>query len=181
MSVMTLAFSLKVLYAALVLIVVSLMFLYVRGLTSTRPVPLKMKLTFFIWLFFLAAVAIIFHLFTAWRVPWVHWEIARDRIKPDKVFQISAQRHQFHLPKVKLGIKTGEMVKFQVTSADLTYGFGVFRRSGAMEFQMQVIPGHENEILWIFSDPGNYSIRSTEYAGPETGNMYMKDVIEVKQ
>ncbi|MBI5399085.1 hypothetical protein HZB07_00515 [Candidatus Saganbacteria bacterium] len=44
---------------------------------------------------------------------------------------------------------------------------------------MQVVPGHSNEILWIFSSSGKYAIRSTEYAGPDTEKMYLKDAIEV--
>ena len=49
---------------------------------------------------------------------------------------------------------------------DLTYGFGLFRPDNSMVFQMQVVPGHRNDILWQFDRPGVYTIRSTEYSGP---------------
>ena len=48
-----------------------------------------------------------------------------------------------------------------------------------MVFQMQVIPGHVNDILWQFDRSAVYSIRSTEYSGPKGVNMIMRDAIEV--
>ncbi len=53
-----------------------------------------------------------------------------------------------------------------MTSKDLTYGFGLFRQDNSMLFQMQVLPGHVNDILWVFDRPGVYTIRSTEYSRP---------------
>jgi cytochrome c oxidase subunit 2 len=66
-----------------------------------------------------------------------------------------------------------------VTSRDLTYGFGLFRQDNSMLFQMQVVPGHRNDILWQFGKPGIYTIRSTEYSGPKGAAMVMKDAVEV--
>ena len=68
---------------------------------------------------------------------------------------------------------------FDVTSHDLTYGFGLFRQDNTMVFQMQVVPGHRNDILWKFDKPGVYSIRSTEYSGPKGVPMIVKDAVEV--
>jgi len=48
-----------------------------------------------------------------------------------------------------------------------------------MVFQMQVVPGHRNDILWKFDKPGIYSIRSTEYSGPKGVSMIIKDAVEV--
>ncbi|MBK7689258.1 MAG: hypothetical protein IPJ35_09795 [Elusimicrobia bacterium] len=48
-----------------------------------------------------------------------------------------------------------------------------------MLFQMQVLPGHRNDLLWHFEVPGLYTIRSTEYSGPKGIQMIEKDVIEV--
>jgi cytochrome c oxidase subunit 2 len=66
-----------------------------------------------------------------------------------------------------------------VTTADLTYGFGVFRPDNSMVFQMQVVPGHKNDVLWKFTKPGLFTIRSTEYSGPKGVGMVVKDAIEV--
>jgi cytochrome c oxidase subunit 2 len=48
-----------------------------------------------------------------------------------------------------------------------------------MLFQMQVVPGHRNDILWYFDKPETYTIRSTEYSGPRGVFMIEKDVVKV--
>jgi len=83
------------------------------------------------------------------------------------------------LPSEKLHIHVGEKVLFDVTSNDLTYGFGLFRSDNSMLFQMQVVPGHRNDILWQFNQSGVYTIRSTEYSGPKGVFMIEKDAVEV--
>jgi hypothetical protein len=65
------------------------------------------------------------------------------------------------------------------TSKDVTYGLGVFRTDGSMVFQMQVLPGYENSMVWEFDAPGSYDIRSTEYSGPEHPHMFVEDAIRV--
>lgn len=73
----------------------------------------------------------------------------------------------------------GKLVKFSVTSEDLTYGFGLFRQNNSMVMQMQVVPGHANDLLWTFEKNGVYSIRSTEYSGPDGFQMIEKDAVKV--
>ena len=48
-----------------------------------------------------------------------------------------------------------------------------------MVFQMQVVPGHPNEVLWNFDENGLYTIRSTEYSGPDGDQMIVPDAVEV--
>jgi heme/copper-type cytochrome/quinol oxidase subunit 2 len=48
-----------------------------------------------------------------------------------------------------------------------------------MLFQMQVLPGHTNDILWRFDRPGRYTIRSTEYSGWKGIRMIVPDAVEV--
>ncbi len=76
-------------------------------------------------------------------------------------------------------MNVNDKVMFNVTSEDLTYGFGLFRSDNSMVFQMQVVPGHKNDILWKFDKPGVYTIRSTEYSGPKGPFMIVKDAVEV--
>ena len=76
-------------------------------------------------------------------------------------------------------INCNEIVLFDVTSNDLTYGFGLFRSDWSMLFQMQVVPGHRNDILWKFIKDGVYSIRSTEYSGPRGVRMIEEHAVEV--
>ena len=60
---------------------------------------------------------------------------------------------------------------FHASSGDVTYGFGVFRQDNSMVFQMQVVPGQDNHIIWKFDDTGWYDVRSTEYSGPSHSDM----------
>lgn len=129
----------------------------------------------------LVVLGVSLHIITYNTIPWAPMDLKRSEIKPDKVFDISVANHKFTLPSEKLAINVNEKVLFDVKSADLTYGFGLFRNDNSMVFQMQVVPGHRNDILWQFDKPGVYSIRSTEYSGPKGANMVLKDVVEVTE
>jgi len=110
--------------------------------------------------------------------PWQDW-LYWSKPAPTSIFNIGICDYQFTLPSGGIRIKAGEPVKFVATSCDVTYGFGVFYKSGRMLFQMQVLPGYGNEIVWIFDEPGSYTIRSTEYSGPEHPFMVVQDAITV--
>lgn len=127
----------------------------------------------------LVVLGVSLHIITFNTIPWASMDINRDNIKPDKVFDISVANHQFKMPSEKLVINVSDKVLFNVTSADLTYGFGLFRADNSMLFQMQVVPGHRNDILWQFNKPGVYTIRSTEYSGPKGTAMILPDAVEV--
>lgn len=176
---MPLPLLVKSFYLVMVITVLSMMWCYARGLTSERHASWMAKMPFYGWIGFLVAVSIALHVLTAWQVPWVEWELTRSHMNPDREVAVNVKDHQFNLPANGIRIRRGEMVRFRVRSEDLTYGFGVFRENGRMEFQMQVVPEHDNDIVWAFSEPGLYSVRSTEYAGPQTWTMHAKNVIEV--
>jgi len=137
------------------------------------------KTLFYAFVGFLVVLGMSLHVITYNTIPWAPMDINRNEITPDKVFNISMANHEFKLPSEKLLIDVNEKVLFDVTSNDLTYGFGVFRSDNSMLFQMQVVPGHRNDILWQFSKPGIYTIRSTEYSGPKGAQMILKDVVHV--
>jgi cytochrome c oxidase subunit II len=134
---------------------------------------------FYSFVTMLVILGVSLHIITYNTIPWSPMDINRAEIKPDKVFDITVADHQFILPAQKLMIRVNEKVLFNVTSKDLTYGFGLFRPDNSMLFQMQVVPGHRNDILWQFAKPGIYSIRSTEYSGPKGADMVVKDAVEV--
>jgi len=119
------------------------------------------------------------HIVTYKTIPWAALDLNRASITADRTFDITAGQHRFTLPAPKLTAKCGEKVRFNVTSTDLTYGFGLFREDHSMLFQMQVLPGHVNDILWVFDRPGVYSIRSTEYSGPAGVDMIERDAVEI--
>jgi cytochrome c oxidase subunit 2 len=119
------------------------------------------------------------HFITYYTIPWKPMDMHRASIAPDKVSNIGVASHVFQLPSEKLLIACHDKVLFDVTSSDLTYGFGLFRQDHSMLFQMQVVPGHRNDILWQFDRAGVHTIRSTEYYGPAGINMILKDVVVV--
>jgi cytochrome c oxidase subunit II len=127
----------------------------------------------------LIVLGVSLHIITYNTIPWASMDINRADIKADKVFDITIANHQFNLPSEKLVINQGDKAMFNVSSQDLTYGFGLFRQDNSMVFQMQVVPGHNNDILWKFDYPGVYTIRSTEYSGPKGAQMILKDAVEV--
>ncbi len=147
----------------------------------TQPGPARGVRPAFFYAFVgvLVAAGVSLHFITYYTIPWKPLDMNRAQITPDKVFNINAAAHQFQLPADQLRIACGDKVLFNVTSSDLTYGFGVFRADHSMLFQMQVMPGHNNDILWHFDRPGVYSIRSTEYSGPAGVHMKRDDVIVV--
>ncbi|VBB46035.1 Cytochrome c oxidase, subunit II [uncultured Paludibacter sp.] len=148
-----------------------------RQSNSEYKAPKKLFYTF-VSILIVAGVSL--HIVTFNTIPWAPLDLNRAEITPNKVFDISMANHQFKLPSEKLVIKQGEKALFKVTSEDLTYGFGVFRQDNSMVFQMQVVPGHMNDILWKFEKPGVYTIRSTEYSGPKGDQMIVKDAVVVE-
>jgi cytochrome c oxidase subunit 2 len=134
---------------------------------------------FYSFVGFLVVLGVSLHIVTHETIPWKPMDLNRAEIKADKEFNITMENHEFRLPSTKLIIKKNEIVRFNVKSKDLTYGFGIFRSDNSMVFQMQVIPGHINDILWQFDRPAVYSIRSTEYSGPKGVNMIVRDAVEV--
>jgi cytochrome c oxidase subunit 2 len=134
---------------------------------------------FFTFVAFLTVLGVSLHLITLKTIPWVEPDLHRASVQVDKAFEIRVADHEFILPAARLVIQVGEKVRFDVASDDLTYGFGVFRPDNSMVFQMQVVPGHRNDVIWVFHKPGLYSIRSTEYSGPKGVGMVIPDAIEV--
>jgi cytochrome c oxidase subunit II len=134
---------------------------------------------FYAFVIFLTVLGISLHIVTLNTIPWTSLDVNMKNIVPDRTFEITVADHEFNLPTEKLRMEVGEIVMFSVESKDLTYGFGLFRKDNTMVMQMQVVPGHRNDILWKFEKPGVYTIRSTEYSGPKGIAMIVKDAVEV--
>jgi len=111
-------------------------------------------------------------------VPWQRW-LLWSRPTPTQRIAVEFENYEIKLPEGGIQVKAGEFVEFVATSRDVTYGFGAFRPDGHMVFQMQVIPGYENRLVWKFDAPGTYDVRSTEYSGPRHPEMFIKNAIQV--
>lgn len=164
-------------FYALAIILVMGWFSY--RITRTGKSNAVSKTFFYIFVGLLVVLGVSLHIITYNTIPWAPVDINRNEIKPDRVFNISVANHEFKLPSERLVCQADEKVLFDVSSHDLTYGFGLFREDHSMIFQMQVVPGHRNDILWQFNKPGIYSIRSTEYSGPKGAQMIVRNAVEV--
>lgn len=134
---------------------------------------------FYSFVCLLTVLGVSLHIVTYNTIPWAKVDLNRNDIRPDTTFNITVRNHQFILPDEKMTVNVNDKVLFVVGSEDLTYGFGLFREDNSMLFQMQVLPGHRNDILWKFDRPGVYSIRSTEYSGPKGAFMIVRNAVEV--
>jgi cytochrome c oxidase subunit 2 len=166
-------------YTIYVLVIVALMGWFAYKVTRDAGSNHIKPALFYSFVGLLVVIGVSLHIITHETIPWKPMDLNRAEIKADREFNILVADHQFALPSEKLMIKKNEKVRFNVISKDLTYGFGLFRKDNSMVFQMQVIPGHNNDILWQFDRPGVYSIRSTEYSGWKGINMIVRDAVEV--
>jgi cytochrome c oxidase subunit 2 len=164
------------LYCLVIILLVGWFSLKVTGKGSGDAVK---PAVFFTFVGFLTVLGVSLHIITYNTIPWAKMDLNRSEITPDKTFEITVRNHQFIMPSEKLVINVNDKVLFDVRSEDLTYGFGLFRSDNSMLFQMQVVPGHKNDLLWYFDREGVYTIRSTEYSGPKGAFMIVKDAVQV--
>jgi len=170
-----------ILYTFYVFVIFFIMGWFAYNITKSGKSNAVPPAFFYSFFAFLVLLGVSLHLVTYHTIPWKHIDLDRSKVTPDKTFDIRVKEHKFYLPAEKLVFKKNEKILFNVTSEDLTYGFGVFRQDNSMVFQMQVVPGHKNDIIWEFTKPGIYTIRSTEYSGPKGIAMVEQDVIVVTE
>lgn len=57
----------------------------------------------------------------------------------------------------------GDNVQFNVTSADVTHGFGLYNEDLELVAQTQAMPEYTNSVYYTFDKPGTYKILCLEY------------------
>lgn len=62
-------------------------------------------------------------------------------------------------------IHVGTPVAFEVTSADVNHGFGIYNDTKRMLAQTQSMPGVTNRLVYTFEQPGKYELLCLEYCG----------------
>jgi cytochrome c oxidase subunit 2 len=62
-------------------------------------------------------------------------------------------------------VPAGTPIRFDVTSADVNHGFGIYDRHGHLLGSVQAMPGYHNELDLTFETPGTYRIRCLEFCG----------------
>ncbi len=171
--------TLKVAYTVYALVILSLFAWFALRVTRGETKRLVSRGIFYAYIGALVFVGVTLHILTFKQIPWVALDLKRDQVAADVSFEIAMEGHEFKLPADKLVIPCDKVVKFDVESRDLTYGFGLFRANHSMVFQMQVVPGSDNVLAWRFHKNGRYDIRSTEYSGPKGARMLVKGAVEV--
>jgi cytochrome c oxidase subunit 2 len=132
-----------------------------------------------LWFGFLILVFVVFNAVTLSPiVPWQKWMVW-SKPTPEMTIGVEMENYEIRLPKDGISVGANKYVEFVATSEDVTYGLGVFRPDGTLVFQMQVLPGRENRMLWKFDAAGTYDVRSTEYSGPRHSEMFIKDAVRV--
>jgi len=170
---------LNLVYTIYSIVILSLFAWFAYKLTGGKTRRLLKPGLFYAYIVALIFIGVSIHILTFNKIPWVALDLKKDKVAVDQTFEITMKDHQFVLPSEKLVIQCGDLVKFDVTSEDLTYGFGIFRQDNTLVLQMQVVPGSANVIVWQFHKNGVYNIRSTEYSGPKGAKMFLKDAVEV--
>lgn len=62
-------------------------------------------------------------------------------------------------------VAAGQPVEFQVTSADVNHGFGIYDPHLRLVAQVQAMPAYTNTLRYTFPQPGIYPILCLEYCG----------------
>lgn len=166
-------------YTFYVIVILLLMTWFSYQITRNGKKSAVKPAIFYSFVGFLVILGVSLHIITHETIPWKPIDLNRNEIKADRVYDINIKDHHFQLPVDSMKFKCGELVHFKVTSEDLTYGFGLFRKDNSMVFQMQVVPGHMNDVLWKFDKPEVLTIRSTEYSGWKGLDMIEKDVVTI--
>ncbi|MBK9698106.1 MAG: cytochrome C oxidase subunit II [Propionibacteriaceae bacterium] len=167
-----------IIYTAYCLAILSLMGWFALKLSGHDSRFVPGPRTFYLWVGFLTLLGVSLHLITYNTIPWVKDDLSGNP-NVAAAFDLSIGNHAWQVPGGQLDVPCQKLVRFSVTSDDLTYGFGIFRKDNSMVTQMQVVPGHPNDLLWTFTQDGLYDIRSTEYSGPAGYRIIAKDAIAV--
>ena len=62
-------------------------------------------------------------------------------------------------------VESGRLVLFNVTSADVNHGLGIYDQDLRLLTQVQAMPGYVNKLAYTFAQPGTYRIMCLEYCG----------------
>ncbi len=169
-----------VVYTIYAFMIISIVAWFGYNLGRKEKAKSIVRIPFYGYMAFLVIMGVGHHIFTYNAIPWVSQDITRHDITPDARYNIEVGNHKWRLPELPIVVQCGQTIAFDVTSDDLTYGFGLFRQDGTMVLQMQVDPGHNNDIYWTFNHNGDFDLTSTEYSGPAQYDEEGNDLMLVK-
>ena len=88
-----------------------------------------------------------------------------EKITSQATKSVQAVGHQWYWVISDLTAKVDEPVMYNVTSADVNHGFGVYDAELNVIAQTQAMPGYINDLLVSYPKPGKYRILCLEYCG----------------
>ncbi|SEP73326.1 cytochrome c oxidase subunit 2 [Solimonas aquatica] len=125
------------------------------------------------WVVIVAGVAISFATLRKWPIP----GHAAAAATPDVI--VRAVGHQWRWELDRDTVRPGELVEFEVTSADVNHGFAIYRpEKSRILAQAQAMPGYTNKLQVRFDEPGDYEVLCLEYCG--LAHHAMRAVIKVR-
>jgi cytochrome c oxidase subunit 2 len=72
---------------------------------------------------------------------------------------------QFYWSLSETELRRGERVRFEVTSADVNHGFGLYDPGGRLIGSVQAMPGYVNRLSVTLERAGTYTIACFEFCG----------------
>jgi cytochrome c oxidase subunit 2 len=109
------------------------------------------------WLVFLVAVLAVVLAVAAFFMPYASGAAADDDVRVvGGQFYWSLSREEF---------EAGERVRFEVTSADVNHGFGLYDPDGRLIGSVQAMPGYTNRLSVTLEKAGTYTIACFEFCG----------------
>jgi len=91
---------------------------------------------------------------------------------------VTAKGFQWYWEVNRKSVVAGEPVEFQITSADVNHGVGIYDDQLRLVAQAQAMPGYVNRLRHTFTKPGKYRLMCLEYCG--LAHHDMTGVLEVK-
>src|SRR5690606_23047164 len=78
---------------------------------------------------------------------------------------VTARGFQWYSVLGRDSVVAGEPVEFQITSADVNHGLGIYDSDTRLVAQAQAMPGYVNRLRYTFTKPGTYRLMCLEYCG----------------
>ncbi len=78
---------------------------------------------------------------------------------------VDVEALQFGWNISQTSFKVGEPIEFDVTSADVNHGFGIYDEDMNLIAQTQAMPEYVNKVYITFDEPGTYEVLCLEYCG----------------
>lgn len=90
---------------------------------------------------------------------------------------INKTPHEF-LGRNEISIPLNKRIKFIVTSDDVIHNFGIYNNKGVLLTQVPAMPQYKNQLQYIFTQKGDYTILCLEYCG--LAHPFMTGIIHVR-